>query len=259
MAKAFSAGSSQYITASSAPATAVPLTIACWFWCNDVTNVYNLVSLEDSSVNMDYFRLSARGNAGDVLSAQSHDGTTGVTANASGTYTSNTWHHACGVYASTTSRQAFLNGSGGTAETTSNIPSGIDSLNIGRLNWDGTPIQYLDGKVAEVGIWDVALTQGEITSLANGVSPQFIRPQSLAFYAPLVGNASPEQDLSGGISLTVSGATKSEHSRIIKPSAQILRFPPVAAGGGRIMGSLAGLGGLAGHGGIAGPHGGMAG
>jgi hypothetical protein len=32
-----------------------------------------------------------------------------------------------------------------------------------------------------------------------------------------------------------------------------------AVGGGRIMGSLAGLGGLAGHGGIAGPGGGMAG
>jgi hypothetical protein len=52
---------------------------------------------------------------------------------------------------------------------------------------DGTPLSELqDGRTAEVGIWNAALTAAEIASLAKGMTPDKIRPQSLVFYAPLV-------------------------------------------------------------------------
>lgn len=43
-----------------------------------------------------------------------------------------------------------------------------------------------EGDIAEVGIWNVALTQPEIASLSRGMTCNKIRPQNLVFYAPLV-------------------------------------------------------------------------
>jgi hypothetical protein len=44
----------------------------------------------------------------------------------------------------------------------------------------------MDGKIAEVGIWNAALTAAEVASLAKGMTCDKVRPQSLVFYAPLV-------------------------------------------------------------------------
>ena len=65
---------------------------------------------------------------------------------------------------------------------------------------------------AGAGIWNVALTAAEIASLAKGFSPRLIRPQSLAFYAPLIRET---LDIRGGLTLTDSGSTVADHPRII--------------------------------------------
>lgn len=44
----------------------------------------------------------------------------------------------------------------------------------------------MDGRVAEVALWDVALTDEEFVSLSKGFKPSRIRPQNLRFYAPIV-------------------------------------------------------------------------
>ena len=66
--------------------------------------------------------------------------------------------------------------------------------------------------MAEVGVWNVALTAAEIASLAKGMTPDKIRPQNLVFYAPLVRNLI---DQKGGLALTNNnGATVANHPRV---------------------------------------------
>ena len=71
---------------------------------------------------------------------------------------------------------------------------------------------YFNGQVAEVGIWNAALTQPEIASLAGGMTCDKVRPQSLVFYAPLVRNL---QDVKGGLTITNNNtATVAAHPRV---------------------------------------------
>jgi hypothetical protein len=75
---------------------------------------------------------------------------------------------------------------------------------------DGT--QLFDGRMAEVGIWNAALTADEIASLAKGMTCDKVRPQSLVFYAPLVRDL---QDVRGGFTITNNNsATVADHPRV---------------------------------------------
>lgn len=73
-------------------------------------------------------------------------------------------------------------------------------------------VDRLTGEMAEVGIWNDALTAAEIASLAKGMTCDKVRPQSLVFYAPLVRDLI---DQKGGLTITNNnGATVANHPRI---------------------------------------------
>jgi Concanavalin A-like lectin/glucanases superfamily len=78
--------------------------------------------------------------------------------------------------------------------TTNSIP-----LRMG-TRLDGTDPLGTGGKMAEVGVWNTALTTNEIASLTQGARCYTIRPQDLVAYYPIFGNDSPEPDLSGNAS-----------------------------------------------------------
>jgi hypothetical protein len=114
------------------------------------------------------------------------------------------------VFTPSTSLEVFLNGTSQATKTTS-IPSSIfnstSPLTIGYL-----PISYFPGIISEVGIWNAALTAAEIASLAKGMTPDKIRPQSLVFYAPLVRDLI---DQKGGLVITNNNAaTVANHPRV---------------------------------------------
>ena len=93
------------------------------------------------------------------------------------------WHHVVGVLSANNSRRAWLNGNAATLNTATinvDLPSGDVSQGFGGQ----TAIA-----AAECGIWDVALTDAEIASLAAGISCKSVRPASLVHYAPLVRDA----------------------------------------------------------------------
>ena len=70
----------------------------------------------------------------------------------------------------------------------------------------------MTGQMAEVGIWNVALTDAEIASLADGMTCDKVRPQSLVFYAPLVRELI---DARGGLTITNNNtATVAAHTRV---------------------------------------------
>jgi hypothetical protein len=213
-------GTNQYLQVGSAVVTSTPLTMACWFNCDSADLTSCLVSVTNSgnAGSITRFALFARGSfAGDPVSVFASDiaGTNGI-ANTTAGYIVGKWHHGCGVFTSTTSRSVYIDGGSSATNTTSITPTLLDRTNIGvqfLQNAGGTSgISFMDGLIAEVGIWNAALTAAEIASLANGMTCDKIRPQNLVFYAPLVREFI---DQKGGLTITNNNAaTVANHTRV---------------------------------------------
>jgi hypothetical protein len=207
-------GTSQSLQTASAPVSILPITMACWFNSTSDTSSQTLISMANSTGAFGGARLIAEGSqAGDPIRADyTNSGGSGFARTTSG-YTANKWHHACGVYTSTSSRSAYLDG-GSSATDTSFISPQFESnaLTIaGRFN-NGTIGLFAVGRIAEVGIWNAALTAAEVASLAKGMTCDKVRPQNLVFYAPLVRVLI---DQKGGRTITNNnGATVANHPRV---------------------------------------------
>ena len=205
-------GTTQYLSVSSAPITALPFTMAAWFNSDSVVAGQVILSLDNGATAFQGYRLLAAGTvAGDPLRADTGGAFPNVSLDSSIGYTANTWNHAAGVFTQP-SVSVSLNGS--VNSTTSNFTTfpTVNRFNIGIRLSSGIPGLYLDGRTAEVGIWNAALTAAEIASLAKGMTCDKVRPQSLVFYAPLVRDL---QDVKGGLAITNNnGATVAAHPRV---------------------------------------------
>jgi hypothetical protein len=202
-------GINQYISRASAPVTAVPLTLACWF-NPDLLQDASLCSVSNTGGAGTWFALFT-GLAG-VVTASTATGGNQSNATTTATYTTGSWNHCCGVFSATNSRTIYLNGSNAVTNTASRNPSGINETVIGARRSIGILGLYFNGKIAEVGIWNAALTAAEVASLAKGMTCEKIRPQSLVFYVPLVREL---QDVRQGLTITNNnGATVDNHPRV---------------------------------------------
>jgi len=182
-ARTFVRASNQFLEVNAPTATAYPISISGWFKTNDLT-VNQVVAGNGTTVTGIGVYLFFRGaTAGDPVSATDYDGSTSAQANSGGSVTSGTWTHGGAVFSGASSRAVFLNGTKTTnTTTTSTNLAATDRTYIGAFI-SGT--SQFSGDLAEVAIWNVALTDDEMISLAAGCSPLLIRPASLQFYAPL--------------------------------------------------------------------------
>lgn len=213
-------GTNQYLQVSSAVVTAAPLTLACWFNV-DVNNVtHALVSITNdgtagSIVRFALFaRISTAGGGVDAFASDTAN-TNGI-AQSTAAYSVNTWHHGAGVFSSATSRTAYLDGGNAGTNTTNVTPTLLNRTNVGvqflQTSGGTSGNAFCNGRIAEVGIWDVALTAQEIASLADAMPCDRVRPQNLVFYAPLVRDL---QDVRGGLAITNNNtATVAGHPRV---------------------------------------------
>lgn len=214
MARNFVAASSQFLEfIGTLPVSAVPLTFACWFR-DDATSIRSLMSMETSTGTEQNFRMFT--NAG-VLNLASSDVGSGGTATCSAGYTANVWHSAIGVFASATSRQIYIDGGSSGTNATSAVPTSLARIEVGRTYQNGSPIQFMNGDIARVAMWNIALSSADRASLAAGALPSTIQAGNLVFYAPLAGTASPEPDLINANNLTVTGATQTSIAPVNPP------------------------------------------
>ena len=208
-------GSNQSLEMTSAVVTAAPLTMACWFYPNNNTANMTLVGINEKNDAAERFALFALGAvAGDPIRADtaSDGGTIAGNAETSTGFSASTWQHAAGVWASTTSRTAYLNGGGAVTNTNAVTPTYLGVTTIGARYATNVLGTFMNGRIAEVGIWSAALNADEILSLSKGVTCDKVRPQSLVFYAPLVRNL---QDVRGGLTITNNNtATVAVHPRV---------------------------------------------
>lgn len=226
----------------SGPLIHEPLTFAGWFNLESALLGQTIVS-EGSTANPDgryeYYRLgifSADATTGNVdlrigtwptgskssqvIAVQS---TLNLTSSDFGV-----WHHAAGsvINSSTTWYDLAVYTDGGNKGTTSSImgkdPT-INTLSVGEwVTEAAVGGQWtMNGLVAEVGIWNVVLTDNEIKTLAAGVSPIRVRPVSLQRYWPIYGDVDPEPDFSGtGDTLVIQGnpePAQSDHAPVGPP------------------------------------------
>ena len=235
MARDFIPGSTQSMDVDSTPVTAAPFTIAAWIQ-SDHNFESTIFFVGDKDVAAHYWFLSLvdAGAGEDLLSFGAAAGGAEVTAEVTASFTDDGWHHVCGVETSATSRAAYLDGANKGTNATSREPAGADRISIGRKG-DSTPTAYMDGFIAEVAVWNVALSDADVALLAKTTSPFLVVPQSLVFYAPLIGRYSPEIDIRGGANLTLSASAPAvaAHPRIYNMSRPLLSkiVSPVAAGG----------------------------
>lgn len=209
MAYDFVAASSQYLVTSSTPVTAHSCTLACWAR-NDIAAGGTLISIGDSSGSSN-FRLST--NVSSLVQAAVTNSSGTSSSASSGTAATGTLFHAAGRFSDSTNRIAYANGVAGGTNTPNVTPSGLDLISIGARSRSSVDL-YFDGLIAEVGIWNVALNPTEIAALAEGVTCDKVRPQSLQFYAPLIRDL---QDLRDGLTLTnTNSATVTVHPRVYK-------------------------------------------
>jgi hypothetical protein len=214
MASSFTGAANSNIRCASTPVTAAPLTMACWFYSTNNANAQVMMSICES-VDSDRFQLAALGNAaGKNISCYVEEG--GANDNTCQTltgYTVNKWHHAAAVYSSSTSRSVFIDGgSKDTGNNTSYVPQGINEILIGARRLNGSIGAAFFGLIAEVGIWNVALTDDEVLSLSKGFAPYLVRPQNLRFYNRLIRNG--EVDIVGNRTLILSNVSTGDHPRI---------------------------------------------
>lgn len=197
-------GVNDYIELSSTPITAVPCTIMCWMKPDNQATA-GLVSIGNSAatsrLQLDRRDLSV--NPQDIGAASVNSGGTDQTA-FRGQYDTGDWEHCVAVFASTTSRTAYLNGTAGSINTSSNTASGLNSILIGSRYSGGARGAFHNGHIAHVAVWNVALSGAEIMSLAGGANPQSVQLANLVFYAPLANGEA--KDIITNTSLTVSGA-----------------------------------------------------
>lgn len=179
----------QYLTGNSNVSWSLsPMTLACWARpytntqpagsANILVCVQQANTAQRNQISFLTPNFVCQANQVGATTNGNADGTVGTTAN--------TWTHYAGVFNSSTSRISYISG-GNPVTNTTNIGTQLDG-NIVRIGTRFTTSLgiYCNADVCEVGVWTSALTASEISSLSRGVACNKIRPQNLAFYAPLV-------------------------------------------------------------------------
>lgn len=191
--------------------TAAPVTFACWFYASGLGSFKTLLALCNSGAAIDRNFLGMKATSSNTISAEVGTGAGSYGGASVGTISAG-WNHACAIHYDSTNRAAFANGEGKGTSADNRSPSGINRLSFGSQDnaGSGQPIASGD-MLAEVGIWDVALTDEEVASLGKGIVPALIRPQSLVLYAPLVRTL---YDAKGNALSIIGSLSVSDHPRI---------------------------------------------
>ena len=223
---------------ASAPATAAPVTIACWGKSTSQTAAQALACLGlDGGLNHRFLLYLAGTVGGDPVRAQTRDATPSE-ASTTTAYVANSWEHYCGVFAAANDRRAFRNGGSKGTEATTRTPTGINAFIVGGALTTGA---FFAGRIGHVAIWNLALSDAEVASLAAGANPVTIQPANLVDYWPLRDDAN---DVVGTRHLTVTGATLDTdnppvaQTKTLTPATTVVSAQVLVRGGGAIQKTL---------------------
>lgn len=224
MARAFNNNAANRLTITNPTGlldiTGTAFTISAW--CKPVATtdgIHMIVTKDGGTLTTVQYQLlvDAAGKinvaAGD---AAGRDVAIGATVNTPGV-----WTHIVGVKdgVGAGTLRAYLNGVQDAAATSNRtIADTALDFCVGHRNAAGP---YY-GDLAEIVVWNVALTVPEIAALSKGSSPLFVRPRNIAAYFPLWGaggSGAGEPDIMGnGWNLALIGSLgASDHAPVRRP------------------------------------------
>lgn len=212
-----------------------PVTIAVWVKKTDWTSTNNDVALTISEDRADKnSSVTVQGNSpGDLAlafpkNASGNDNGGAIVEFTAGSL-DNTWVCLVGVFAGDSDRDVYIVDSTQTTNSavTNALTAVMDEITVGTSSVDsGT----FDGLVAEVAIWDVAISVADVDSFCAGDAASGINSANLLGYWPLdVDQAThPDESGNGGPSLVENGGIvfSADHPTITEPGAGIT---PLAA------------------------------
>lgn len=207
---AISDGSTGYYlyNSSTPPIVNVPFTISMWLKASALTTDMYVIDIDDDT-DSSFFRGYIRGTStGQVRAQKSASG--GSQANATGEDfpDTTTWHHVLFSSASTTDLISVLDGDYTNRGTNAGsiTMSDLDTLNLFSNSAGGS--RY-NGMMADVCIWDKALSQSEIESLwtssETGPAANTVAVANVVAYYPMTA-ATTVNDQVGTYHLTNNGS-----------------------------------------------------
>lgn len=215
MARNFN-GSTDYLQYTPQVTDVVPATVSVWFNLANTTGAKTLFALGgEDGTGVQEVAVLCVGSAFWAL----EQNISNVQAISSATLAATTWYHGCAVFATHSSRAAYINGANkGTDVNFAEAGSAITPRTRIGQRANATNDQKWNGYIAEIGVWNVALTDAEVAVLATGISPLAVRPASLVAYWPLIGKYSPEIDVVGGFGMALNGTPSAiDHPRVRYP------------------------------------------
>ena len=230
-------GSNDSLINANAVITSAPITLAGWFnlgssYDSDGVNDA-VIAITDYDSDSDKFSLEVR-QTDYKIRATARAGSD-VFSSSETTVSAGTWYHGVAVFTNNSSRLVYLDGSSGTSSTSTSTPnsSNLSHVVIGARRNGASGDMHFKGDIAECAMWNVALTQGEITSLSNGASPLFVRPASLKAYWPLGGpyvsssaaTTSAYRDIIGGYNMSANGSPTFSQTPLVYKSSAGMFYP----------------------------------
>lgn len=218
-------GSNEYLLISQNLIGTDVFTWMCWFFLESQTGFDQTFMMSgDGDVGQDdgYHRLQYDDSINDIRFSFRN----GPTEHAITTSGANIggWNHCLAFRASATDAQCFLNGDAGGSNSTS--VTGVDArtnfFSVG-MSRDDTPGDPCDGILAEIAIWNIALSDdADRQALAAGMSPLLVRPDALIRYFPCVNLADLNDRLSSTTLTAFNTPISGDHPKIFRPSSQLI-------------------------------------
>ncbi len=217
----------EYLEVDEAVVTTFPLTMSAWFKPVSSAGDQQFCNVTDSSAGNAWYKIQDGLTSRTVRMVARN--TTVRSAQTTNLWTDDAWNHVVGREIATDSRDCILNGDTANKGTDVNAVTApaVDRTSIGRSG-DSSPGYSDDIDIAEVGMWNVALSDDECAALADGYSPACIRPGALVLYQPLI------RAINGGVGpimTFVGDVVIKNHPRIIYPSMPYTHMAIPAVGG----------------------------
>jgi RHS repeat-associated protein len=149
--------------------TAQSYSVSAWVDLASTASGNNQAAVSELGSTASAFYLKYDAGSGDWLFAQSQtdaENPAGAGAYSSAAATVGAWTHLVGVYnASSGAMQLYVNGALAGSSTNSTVFKATGPLMIGMDQWDGSNVDYFDGQIADVQVYQRALSSGDVSSL----------------------------------------------------------------------------------------------
>jgi hypothetical protein len=153
--------------------------------------VYGIVECDVQGSNGTYLRLRIGGDGSlghenrISVGARLNSGISEWAVNTGDELLFNIWQPFAGVFVLNSERHAYLEGGNKGTNLVSVIPTGLNVTYFGRAqNTSPDTDRNLNGRLAGVCIWNIALSDVQIAMHASGISPLSIEPANIVAYYP---------------------------------------------------------------------------